>query len=269
MKSFSKYFKTNKSIWNLKTGIHEKSIFYDLEGFKKSGNSLNVIEEKLLGNVKNKSIIHLQCHFGMDSISLGRKGATVTAIDFSPKSIELANKLNREMDTSIQFIECNVYDTLEHVNSRFDIVFTSYGAICWLPDMPEWARVVDGLLNQGGKLILVEFHPTFYIFDFPNNKAGYDYFNNSVYEEISEGSYDEKKSGIRHKEYFWNHPLSDVIGSLLNQGLCLEVFEEFDFSPHDCFENMVERKKNEFVYRGVDVSIPHIYSIVMSKELDI
>jgi 2-polyprenyl-3-methyl-5-hydroxy-6-metoxy-1,4-benzoquinol methylase len=269
MSEYDKYFKTNKSLWDQKTAVHEKSDFYNLKSFLNNGNSLNTVEEELLGDVSMKKIIHLQCHFGMDSISLARKGATVTAIDLSSKSIVLAKSLNEKMHTSVRFIESNVYDIPDKVQETFDIVFTSYGALCWLPDLGIWAEIVEKLLKPGGKLVMVEFHPTLYLFDHSNNTISYDYFNRSVYEESTEGTYAETSSTIKHKEYFWNHSLAEVIQPLISRELKLDFFEEYDYSPYNCFENMVKRKKNEFVYRGISPVIPHIYSIVVSKKFDI
>ena len=269
MEEFSKYFKNNKELWDKKTSIHENSDFYDIPGFIGSGNSLHKIEESLLPDLNGKSVLHLQCHFGMDSISLQLKGADVTAVDLSSESIALANKLNEKMETSVHFVECNVYDTPQHVSGPFDIVFTSYGAICWLPDLKPWAEVIDKMLKPGGKLILVEFHPLMYMYDFASGEVLYHYFNRKVYEETNTGTYANTHANLRHKEYFWNHAISEVTRPLLGLNMEWLSFAEYDYSPYDCFENMEKRAENEYIYRGVSVSIPHIYSIVMSKKFDI
>jgi len=266
MQDYENYFESNKSLWDLKTEIHEQSKFYDVNTFIKTSNSLNKIELKLINSVENKSILHLQCHFGMDSISLAHLGAEVTAVDFSPKSIELAKQLSKQLNIPVNFIEANVYDVSSIISQTFDMVFVSYGAICWLPDLDKWAEIVSSRLKKGGELVLIEFHPTLYMFDFPTKKIAYHYFNRGVYAETTEKSYTDGIQALSHKEYFWNHPLSEVFSALLAQNMSLSHFEEYDFCPYNCFENMVERKKNEFVYGGFPVSLPHTYSIRMVKK---
>jgi 2-polyprenyl-3-methyl-5-hydroxy-6-metoxy-1,4-benzoquinol methylase len=153
------YIEINKQSWNGRVDAHIKSEFYGVEDFIKGKTSLQEIELNLLGDIKNKSILHLQCHFGQDTISLSRMGAKATGIDLSDKAIESAKELNATTKTDASFICCNVYDLPQHLNEEFDIVYTSYGTIGWLPDMDKWANVVSTFLKPGGKFIFVEFHP--------------------------------------------------------------------------------------------------------------
>ncbi|HTO16816.1 MAG TPA: class I SAM-dependent methyltransferase [Edaphocola sp.] len=155
----------NRNSWNNRTETHLKSEFYDLDGFMKGKISLNDIELNLLGDIKGKSILHLQCHFGQDTISLSRLGAHVTGVDLSYKAIESAKQIAKDMHSSARFICCDLYDLPNHLNKTFDIVFTSYGTIGWLPDLDKWAKIISKFLKPNGQFVIVEFHPVVWMFD--------------------------------------------------------------------------------------------------------
>jgi 2-polyprenyl-3-methyl-5-hydroxy-6-metoxy-1,4-benzoquinol methylase len=159
------YLNINRKLWNDKTSVHYQSDFYDVKSFIKGKDSLNPIEIELLGDISGKSILHLQCHFGMDSISLARRGGMVTGIDLSDQSIKQAKDLNERSGTKVDFILSDVYSLPQNLNKQFDIIFTSYGTVGWLPDMDKWAGVIQHFLKPGGKFIMVEFHPVVWIFD--------------------------------------------------------------------------------------------------------
>lgn len=139
--------------------------FYNVDEFKKGKITLKDIELAELGDVKNKSLLHLQCHFGLDTLSWARLGAEVTGVDFSEEAIEYAKRLSQELDIPARFICSNIYDTIELITDKFDIVFTSYGVLCWLPDLVEWAEIISHFLRCGGIFYIVEFHPVNNIFD--------------------------------------------------------------------------------------------------------
>ncbi len=185
------FFNTNKKAWNNRTPFHLQSELYDLEGFKKSKSSLKFIELEELGNVNNKTMLHLQCHFGQDSLSWARMGAKVTGVDFSDEAIEVARSLNDELNLGAKFICSNIYDIEEHLDEKFDIVFTSYGTIGWLPDMKEWGRLVSHYLKPGGIFYMVEFHTVLCMFDDDFKNFMYSYFNCGEFEEEVEGTYDD------------------------------------------------------------------------------
>ena len=153
------YKTINKELWNTRTDVHVKSKFYDVPSFLDGKSSLKQIELDLLGDVNEKSILHLQCHFGMDSISFSRLGANVTGVDLSDKAIVKARELASTCQTNTKFIISDVYDLPEVHQGAYDIVFTSYGTIGWLPDMQRWASVVNHFLKPGGKVLIVDFHP--------------------------------------------------------------------------------------------------------------
>lgn len=259
------YIEINRKLWNDKTGVHVKSEFYDVDSFIAGKNSLNSVELSLLGELKDKSVLHLQCHFGMDTISMSRLGAKVTGIDLSDKSIEKAKELAARLNTDTQFVQSDVYELKNKIDKKFDIVFTSYGAIGWLPDMQKWADVVSHFMKPGGKFVMVEFHPVIWMFAYDFSKIEFGYFNTgAVVEEIT-GTYTDRNAPIKSNSVSWNHNLGEVISALIRSGLTLESFDEFDYSPYDCFENTVKADKGKYQIRGLEGKIPMIYSLTAKK----
>jgi SAM-dependent methyltransferase len=259
------YLEENKELWNAKTEIHFKSDFYDVKSFLAGKNSLNPIEFELLGDVRGKSILHLQCHFGMDTISLSRLGAKVTGVDFSDAAIAKARSLAKELRSDATFIESDVYSLDKLLDEKFDIVFTSYGVIGWLPDMEKWATVVNRFLKPNGVFILVEFHPFLWIFNDDLTKMEFDYFNTGAIVEEMHGTYADPLAPIHKKSISWNHNLSEVMESLLNSGLQILKFEEFNYSPYDCFMNMIEIEPGKFQFKGIENKLPMIYALKTIK----
>jgi len=154
-----RYYETNLRRWNELVGLHAESEEYDLEGFIAGKSSLHTVELEALGDVSGRSLLHLQCHFGLDTLSWARLGARVTGIDFSDSGIELARRIADRIGVDAEFVCCNVYDLPEHLEGEFDIVYTSYGVLCWLHDINEWARLVSNYLKPGGTFFIAEFHP--------------------------------------------------------------------------------------------------------------
>lgn len=266
MNSEENYLEINRNAWNQKTEFHVKSDFYNQAGFLKGDTSLNSIELKLLGNVKGKKILHLQCHFGQDSISMSRMGAEVTGIDLSDKAIEQARQIAKETNSSAKFICCNIYDLPEHLNEQFDIVFTSYGTIGWLPDLNKWANIIARFLKPGGRFVFVEFHPVVWMFDDHFEKVAYNYFNEKAIVETSTGTYADRSADISQECVTWNHSLSEVFTSLLKNNLEITVFEEWDYSPYNCFNNTVEIATRQYRIKHLDNKIPMVYSLVAIKK---
>jgi SAM-dependent methyltransferase len=251
----------NRASWDHRVDLHVGSKFYDLDSFRNGKCSLNSIEVAGVGDVTGKSLLHLQCHFGQDTLSWARRGARVTGVDLSPRAIQLARGLAEELSIESRFVESNVLDL--KLEETFDIVFTSYGVLGWLPDLGEWARVVASALAPGGFLYLVEFHPTLLLFDFDTQQLGYEYFH-QAYTETTSGTYADKDDQTTRTEHFWSHPLESIIGSLLKQGLVLEEFREFDYSPYDCFPNMSEVQPGRYRFE-TSVTLPHIFSLKAAK----
>lgn len=259
------YISINKKAWNERLGAHLTSEFYDLEAFIKGKNSLNSIELDLLGDVSGKSILHLQCHFGQDTLSLSRMGAMTTGVDLSDKAITKAKELNEKLACSAKFICCDVYSLPENLDEQFDIVFTSYGTIGWLPDIDKWATIVNRFLKPGGRFIFAEFHPVVWMFDDDFKEVKYRYFNDAAIEETEEGTYADKEAKINLKYVSWNHGLAEVLSSLVNQGLELKQLKEFDYSPYNCFSQTIEFEPGKYRIRHLENYIPMVYALEMKK----
>lgn len=260
------YFETNKKLWDAKTPIHLTSDFYQLEAFKAGKNVLNSIELEGLGSVAGKSMLHLQCHFGQDSMCWARAGAKVTGIDFSPEAIKTGKALSAELNIPVDFVESDVYGLKEQLSGTFDIVFTSYGTITWLPDVDKWAGIVNHFLAPGGTFYIADFHPFLYSFDFDTKQIAFPYFNTGeAFYDTELGTYADPDADIKREEYFWVHSIAETMTALLNQGLQVEAFKEFDYSPYDSFPNMKERAPGQYVFGDFPVAIPHIYSIKVTK----
>lgn len=261
------YIKCNQQWWNANLPAHLKSDFYNVGEFIDGKSSLNNIELQLLGNIEGKSILHLQCHFGMDSISLARMGAKVTGVDFSDKAIDAAKKLVQKTGVHADFVCCDVYSLPEHLDAHFDIVFTSYGVIGWLPDIQKWAYLVSKYIQPGGSFIMAEFHPVVWMFDNNFNTIAYPYFQDAPIIETQEGSYANRDTDEKHTNISWNHGLSEVINNLIHQGLYISAFQEYDYSPYNCFQDMIEIAPGRFQIKRLGNKIPMVYSIKAEKKV--
>lgn len=255
------FIEINKHAWNNKVDIHYHSEFYNNKEFINHPFSLNDIELNLLGDIRGKSILHLQCHFGQDSISLNKMGAKLVGVDFSDKAIDRANELNRLTNSDCQFICSDIYDLPNQLNQHFDIVFTSYGTIGWLPDLNEWAKVVSHFLKPGGQFVFAEFHPVIWIFDNDINHVAYSYFKSEPIIEIENGTYADKGAEIETKTISWNHSLSEVFNALKNNKILVESFHEYNYSPYNCFKGMYEYDKGKYRFIHHGDKLPMVYSL--------
>lgn len=260
------YLAKNKASWNKRTAVHVDSDFYNNQAFMDGKSSLNAIELALLGNVSGLKILHLQCHFGQDSISLSRLGASVTGVDLSDQAIETARALAKKTKQSTKFICCDIYDLPNHLNEEFDIVFTSYGTIGWLPDMTKWANIVQQFLKPCGKFVFVEFHPVVWMFDDDFSKVAYNYFNDGPIVETESGTYADRDASIESEYVMWNHSMGEVISALLSSGLELQDVQEYDYSPYPCFRHVDEFEPGKFRIEGFENRLPMVYSLKAKKK---
>ena len=260
------YLQINKQTWNSKVAIHVVSDFYEQENFINGKIMLPQTDLDALGDVSGKRILHLQCHFGQDSLSLARLGAKVTGIDFSEEAIIEAKALNEKLDLDAEFICCDVYDTLQHITEKYDIVYTSYGTIGWLPDLGKWASVIANALKPNGKFVFFEFHPVVWMYDNDFNEVFYNYFKSEPILEEETGTYADRNVEVEHKTITWNHSLSEVFQSLLKQNINIKNFEEFDYSHYNCFSHTEEFEPGKFRIQKFGDKIPMMYGIVGELE---
>src|SRR5947209_17930520 len=198
-----KYMHINQQRWDEMVGVHEKSAFYDVAGFKAGRNSLAPLEREELGNVTGKSLLHLQCTFGMDTISWARLGAKVTGVDYSEKAIALAQSLAKELNIDARFVCSNIYDLPndELIPDRFDIVYTALGVISWLPDLKHWARVISHYLKPGGIFYILEGHSFMWTLDEVSSdlKVIYPYSSSEPLQFEAEYSYADPTIKLENK----------------------------------------------------------------------
>lgn len=266
MNDYQAYFDANRALWNQRTQVHRDSAFYNRAGFLKGEQVLTSIESGELTGVEGKSLLHLQCHFGMDTLDWARRGAVVTGVDLSDEAIREAEQLKEEAGLTGRFICCNIYDLPEHLDEQFDIVFTSYGTIGWLPDLTQWAALIARYLKPGGLFYFAEFHPVVWMFDDDFTRIQYAYENREVIVVENQGTYTDRGAAISGKEYSWNHSISEVLNALIGAGLQLEMFNEHMYSPYSCFRNMVETATGQWHIRGMEGKMPMVYSLRAVKQ---
>src|SRR5437879_4193700 len=240
------YTSANRANWDAWAAINAASANYDVAGFKAGKLSLNRIEREELGDVAGKSLLHLQCHFGLDTLAWARRGARVTGVDFSEEAIRAARALAGEMGIPAAFVHSNLYDLPTRLGGEFDIVFTSHGVLAWLPDLEGWARVIAHFLAPGGTFCIVEAHPFAMIFDDdvegPALRPRYPYFHAPEPQRVErQGSYAAPDAPIRSITYQWSHSMSEITGSLLRAGLGIVSFDEYPFGGWAMFPWMAQR----------------------------
>lgn len=229
------YTEANRKLWDEFVGIHAKSAFYDLEGFKAGKSALDEIELEGLTDVSGKSLLHLQCHFGMSTLSWARMGAEVTGADFSEEAITFARVLSNELDIPAEFVRADLYELPKILDKRFDIVFTSYGVLTWLPDVKRWGEVIGTFLKPGGVFYIVEFHPFAQVFDDRDDttelRVHYPYFDEKVMRFDDACSYaDPSVPLINTVSYEWMYRMGEVITALAAAGLRIEYMKEYPFT---------------------------------------
>jgi 2-polyprenyl-3-methyl-5-hydroxy-6-metoxy-1,4-benzoquinol methylase len=263
-----KYLDANKAFWNERVLIHKRSEFYELESFRKGTNKLHDLELRELGDVTGKKILHLQCHFGMDTLSLEMLGAEVTGVDFSEEGIKAAQELRDEMNMSAKFVLSDIASLRNKLDGKFDIVFTSYGAVTWLPDIDDWGRTISHFLKDDGFFYIAEIHPASMMFNNTDKKIPptltYPYFKQDVpikFEE--EGTYAVKDAKTQNNvTYEFTHSLSDIIMSLINAGLRIEFLHEHPFTVWEHFPGM----KKVGRYYTWEYSMPLLFSLKAVKD---
>lgn len=249
------YLATNKKAWDKRTKVHIESKFYDVDSFISGKSSLNDIELNEVGEVEGKSLVHLQCHFGLDTLSWARLGAKVTGVDLSQESISKAKSLAESLSLDANFICSDVYEFGKENSEIFDIVYTSYGALCWLPDLTKWAVTIANSLKIGGQVNIVEFHPINELL------SGNSYFSTKEPDVASEGTYTENCTGEKSTMVTWVHPISEVINALIEAGVCIESFNEYPDSPYNCFEGLEKISDNNYQRISSGQQVPLVYSI--------
>jgi SAM-dependent methyltransferase len=269
MKPYHDYLQSNRDLWDTWTLEHQNSPFYDLPAFKAGKDRLRSIELEELGDVSGKTLLHLQCHFGLDTLAWARRGAAVTGIDFSPQSIALARSLSDELNIPARFICAGVATLPDVLDGRFDIVFTSYGVLHWLRDLGRWAHVIAHFLQPGGIFYIVEDHPFMRVFEVhaPTDlKVTRPYFFSEEPERIeSKGSYAAPNSDEPTAFYIWNHSIGEIINALISAGLQIQFLHEFPFAARAKFPFMEQSPDGWWRFTDPRYAIPLLFSLQARK----
>jgi SAM-dependent methyltransferase len=257
---------TNRAHWDERVPIHVGSDFYDVEAFKAGRPTIEPFEVDELGPLDGMRLVHLQCHFGLDTLDIARLHPTVEVIgvDFSAPAIAAARQLAAEvrLEGRSEFVCADVYHSVAAVaGRRFDVVYTGKGALNWLPDLDRWAAVVHDLLAPGGLLYLSEFHPVASSMADDQPVPGYDYFSTEELRFEEAGTYADRAATTEHNTTFeWIHPISRVITAVLRAGLVLELLHEWDFTLFDQFPYLVRGPDGRRRWPGPG-TLPLMYSL--------
>lgn len=249
----------NLRAWNARTPIHvrDASGFYGVAGFLAGEDKLLPIEAAEIGNVAGQRLIHLQCHFGLDTLSLARRGADATGLDFSPLAIEAARDLAARTGVEATFVEADVFEARQHVRGEFDIVYTTWGTICWLPDVHRWAAVIASLLKPGGFLYFADTHPSALVLDEKDGRLEPAFAwrtpKDTPDRSVETQTYTGDALPSENEMFNWNHPFTDIIGGLIAAGLRLDFLHEHDVLPYRLYPSMVPDGP---LFRLADGSVP-------------
>ncbi len=248
----------NRANWDERTAVHVgPGSDYDFASLRAGPGRLHAIEDAELGDVADLRVLHLQCHIGVDTLKLAQRGASVVGLDFSPAAIEAAQTLAVELRLTdrARFVLADLYDAPAVIAEPhgFDLVFTTWGATCWLPDIRRWAAIVASFLKPGGRLYYADAHPTAYVFDddaqLPDGRPGYfvPYLGRQPTVIVDPRDYADPSARLANATNVeWLHPLSDIVGGLLEAGLTLDWLHEHAQVPWRMFEMLVRRDDGDW-----------------------
>lgn len=238
------YVRKNRELWDEWAEINVRSAFYDVEGYKRDRPPLDPLVREGLGPLAGASVLHLQCHFGLDTLSLAQEAREVVGVDFSAAAIAHARRLAAELGVAARFVESDLYELPAVLDEQFDLVFTSYGVIGWLPDLARWGEIIARYLRPGGAFFIVEGHPTMWMFDSEADelRVKYPYFHTREPIELppTVGNYADPTALVTKTEYSWPHSISDVVMALVRAGLQLEELREHDHAVWRAFPFLFE-----------------------------
>ncbi len=255
----------NRALWDERVPIHVAGDFYGVEDFRSGRRRLAVepFEVEELGDVEGRTLLHLQCHFGLDTLSWARLGARVTGLDFSGPAVEAASRLAADIGVDADFVQADVYDAVSVLEGRrFDVVYTGKGALNWLPDIRRWSEVCAALLAPGGTFYLSEFHPVSDMFGWERLALEHSYFETAALFDDSPGTYaDLTAETIHNASYEWQHPLGTVVTALIDAGLQIAFLHEHAYTLFPRWPFLERRDDGTFVLPAGTTQLPLMYSV--------
>jgi SAM-dependent methyltransferase len=264
--------RTNREHWTELVRIHteQPSAYYDIARFKAGGLSLRTLEREEVGDVRGKRLLHLQCHFGLDTLSWARLGATATGLDFCEEAIARARQLAAETALEAEFVCGDVDQLADGIGRTFDIVFTSYGTTTWLPDLGRWASLIAHSLRPGGMFYIIDGHPFSMCVNNDSDpsvlKVASTYFHRpdaSRYE--GDGDYAVPDARVTSPSYEWSHSLGEIVTALATAGLRIEFLHEFPCCDYEYLQNMRRDDDGWWWLQDDKVRMPHTYSIKATR----
>lgn len=258
----NKYHELNRQGWNRRTDAHFDHPGYHVKEFLAGRISLHPLELKEVGDVTGKRLLHLQCHFGLDTLSWARKGAIVTGIDISDRSIERANELKEKTGLEARFIRSDLFDLPDVLDDEFDIVYSSYGVTWWMSDITRWGQVAARYVKKGGFFYIAEDHPVGNMLD-AEKKIAEPYFHQPEAEYYKDEA-DYCAKDLIVEEYGWRWPIGDIVTALAKAGLTIEFLHEFPFCVYDAWPTFV-KDGVWWYYPDRKDDVPMTYSIKARK----
>ncbi|WP_329038746.1 methyltransferase domain-containing protein [Streptomyces sp. NBC_00178] len=269
------WHETNRARWDERVPIHAAGDFYDLDAFLAGRDALRPFELEEVGDVTGRTLLHLQCHIGVDTLSWARHGAAqVVGLDFSEPAVETARGLARTLDLTPEratFVAADVYDAAQAVpDSAYDIVYTGLGALNWLPDIRRWAETVASLVAPGGFLYVAEFHPlTDCLDDETGSRVAYDYFSPDPWVDETPGTYaDLDARTVHNRSVEWQHPVGDVVSALAAAGLRIDFLHEHDASLFPRYPVLERHSDGYYRFPAGRPRIPMLYSVKASRPIE-
>jgi len=266
------YVEINRRNWDERAAIHARDATgdYRLERFRAGEDVLHTIEAAELSDISGKRVLHLQCHIGLDTLCLVRRGATVTGLDFSSAALNVARRLSGETGLKADFVEGTVDQAPSLVPGPFDLVFTTWGTICWLPDVKAWAKVIASVLAPGGELYFADAHPGFNVLEEVAGRyvPAYDFQTpaDRPLQFANETTYTGDRTVMSHQSTReWIHSLSAVLGGLIDAGLAITMFREHEVLPWQGLASLVPAPDRMWRLPDGAPRIPLSYSVRAKK----
>ncbi len=260
----------NRRNWDERVAIHVASRFYDVEGWLEKRPGPRARELEALGDLSGMDLVHLQCHFGLDTLAWARVGARVTGLDFSPEAVATARTIAQRADLAdrSEFVCADVLDAWRALGYRtFDVVYVSLGALSWLPSVDRWASQVAALLRPGGRLHLHDGHPLTWALSDDSLVIGHSYFETDepFVDDSAETYTDAIRPLVNQRTYDWNHGLGETVTALLDHGLRIDRFEEHNWHVHQQFSWLVEQRAGHWIVPPEFPQIPLTFTIVATR----
>lgn len=241
-------FETNRRFWDVSTPRKMAHGSYPVDAFLAGESTLFDHERDAVGDVSDRSLLHLQCNNGLETLSWAREGADVTGVDISGESLRYARDLAREAGLDGDFVQCNVYDVGDVFDRTFDVVYTSRGVLVWLPDLDGWADAIARSLAEDGTFYLFDGHPILHVFD-GDLDATRSYFDNEP------RKHDDAGFGADEDNYRTVHKLGDVVTALASAGLRIEFVREYPFDYWRRWDDMVRDEQGRWTLPGDHVPL--------------